>query len=581
MTAVSRVEELSARYVVQREPALVGAFELIATAPSGAAMLRGLVLLLAVQGKLVPQFSQDELAETLLLRLSERRGPIGRAMSGPVATNAPYGLPVGWAWATLGDLVENMGSGWSPACDEGERSNVDRWAVLRTTAVQVMEYRPKEHKVLPSKLAPRPGIEVKGGDILVTRAGPMNRVGISCAVSETPARLMLSDKIVRAHPIGDEMLASFVVLALNAGWSKELIEIAKTGMAASQVNISQADLKAIPVPVCSRAEQHRIVARVEELMKLCDALEQSGRLADEQHARLTSTLFDALAASESAHALVENWQRIAKHFDLLLDRPEAIDSLEQTILQLAVRGLLVAQDSRDEPASELLDRIRAGRRVAAVEGLDKRERSSKEAESIDRAFDVPHGWSWVRLNQIADSRLGKMLDKAKNTGSMRPYLRNTNVQWRRFELDDVKSLRLEPHELDEYRLRYGDLLVCEGGQPGRCAIWRDTEAEMYFQKAIHRVRPLGGVTAEFVELCLEQDAKSGGLDKYFTGATIKHFVGQELKRYVLPLPPVLEQHRIVARVEELRRLCAQLRERLTEARRTQSQLADALVAEVG
>ncbi len=96
-------------------------------------------------------------------------------------------------------------------------------------------------------------------------------------------------------------------------------------------NVSRAVVLALPVPLPPLAEQHRIVARVEELMKLCDALEQSGRLADEQHARLTSTLFDALAASESAYALAENWQRVAEHFDLLLSYPESSDAFEQVI----------------------------------------------------------------------------------------------------------------------------------------------------------------------------------------------------------------------------------------------------------
>ncbi len=173
-----------------------------------------------------------------------------------------------------------MGSGWSPACDEGERSDPSQWAVLRTTAVQTNEYRPREHKVIPSKLSPRPEIEVKDGDILITRAGPMNRVGISCWVENTPPRLMLSDKIVRFHSIADEMLPGFIVLALNAGWTKDQIELAKSGMAASQVNISQANLRGFWIPVCSKAEQTRIVARVESLRRLCADLRQ--RLAARQ-----------------------------------------------------------------------------------------------------------------------------------------------------------------------------------------------------------------------------------------------------------------------------------------------------------
>jgi len=104
------------------------------------------------------------------------------------------------------------------------------------------------------------------------------------------------------------------------------------------------------------AEQSRIVTRVEELMQLCDALEASGQLEAQQHAQLAGTLLGTLTQSETPEALADNWQRIATHFDVLLDRPEVVDALEQTILQLAVRGLLVPQDPTDEPASVLLQK---------------------------------------------------------------------------------------------------------------------------------------------------------------------------------------------------------------------------------
>jgi len=173
-----------------------------------------------------------------------------------------------------------------------------------------------------------------------------------------------------------------------------------------------------------------------------------------------------------------------------------------------------------------------------------------------------------------------MLDKSKNRGLPRPYLRNTNVQWGRFDLGDVKTMNLEESELQEFRLAVGDLLICEGGEPGRCAIWRDDEREMYFQKALHRVRPHAGVSAEYIAIALESDAISGALDEYFTGATIKHFVGQALQRYTFALPPAAEQARIVARVTELRRLCAELRHCLAASQATQSRLAGALVESV-
>ncbi len=275
-------------------------FDLLLDRPEAVDALEQTILQLAVRGLLVPQDPNDEPASVLLERIDTQRRRSQRESSSELAeldpAVAPYELPSQWTWAQLGDLVENMGSGWSPACEDGERIDPTRWAVLRTTAVQVMEYRAHEHKAIPLKFAPRPEIEVQPGDVLVTRAGPMNRVGISCWVDQTPSRLMLSDKIVRFHPVGDELSPAFVVMALNAGWTRELLEAAKTGMAASQVNVSQSDLKSLWIPVCSREEQLRIVTRVEELRRLCTALRQ--RLAARQTTQ--SHLADALVASASA-----------------------------------------------------------------------------------------------------------------------------------------------------------------------------------------------------------------------------------------------------------------------------------------
>ncbi|QPN32998.1 restriction endonuclease subunit S [Diaphorobacter sp. JS3051] len=299
-----------------------------------------------------------------------------------------------------------------------------------------------------------------------------------------------------------------------------------------------------------------------------------------QHAQLVSTLLGTLTASTTPEELAANWQRVAQHFDLLLDRPEAIDALEQTLLQLAVRGLLVPQDPTDEPASTLLQKIRTEKDRLIATGQIKRDKPLPPITDEEKPFELPVGWEWVRLANIADSRLGKMLDKAKNSGRRYPYLRNTNVQWHHIDLDDIKEISLEASELAEYRLMPGDLLICEGGYPGRCAIWRDPDREMYFQKALHRVRPRGGIAVELIAIALESDSRAGNLDKHFTGATIKHFVGQALDRYVLALPPLAEQSRIVTRVTALRRLCANLRQRLAERQSVQARLAEALVQEV-
>lgn len=253
--------------------------------------------------------------------------------------------------------------------------------------------------------------------------------------------------------------------------------------------------------------------------------------------------------------------KLIEGFQLLTTAPDGVARLRELILSLAVQGKLVTQDPMDEPATSLLRQVRAERDRLIGEGKIKRDKPLPEIAHEEKPFALPAGWTWVRMQQIADARLGKMLDKAKNSGKPYPYLRNTNVQWHRFDLEDIKVINLEAHELDEYRLRPGDLLICEGGEPGRCAIWREQQREMYFQKALHRVRPLGGILPEYLALCLEIDAKSLRLEQYFTGATIKHFAGQELSRYCVPLPPLAEQSRIVAKVDEVMRLCDELETR--------------------
>ena len=223
--------------------------------------LRKSILTLAVEGYLVERDISGETVSELL----EKEGIVMETFD-----NAPA-LPEHWALVRLGKITTRMDSGWSPACSP-DSAPPEAWGVLKTTAVQALEYQEHQNKTLPPNLAPRPEHEVMDGDILFTRAGPMNRVGILCVARPTRAKLMISDKIIRFHliPLVDP---DFAALALNAGFSSSVIEGLKSGMAASQVNISQPKLKSVPIPIPPLVEQHRIVAKVDQLMALVDRLE--------------------------------------------------------------------------------------------------------------------------------------------------------------------------------------------------------------------------------------------------------------------------------------------------------------------
>lgn len=153
-------------------------------------------------------------------------------------------------------------------------------------------------------------------------------------------------------------------------------------------------------------------------------------------------------------------------------------------------------------------------------------------------------WGKVKLGDITDSCLGKMLDQQKNRGEFQPYLANVNVRWGAFDLEDLPQMRFEENEQERYGLRYGDLVVCEGGEPGRCAIWKEQVPNMKIQKALHRVRVHDGLDYRYLYYWFLWAGRRGALDQYFTGATIKHMPGQKLKEVVIDKPSIEIQRRI-------------------------------------
>jgi type I restriction enzyme S subunit len=276
------------------------------------------------------------------------------------------------------------------------------------------------------------------------------------------------------------------------------------------------------VPIPPLAEQQRIVAKIEELMPL---VEEYGKAEE----RLTAM------------------------------NAEFPDKLRKSILQQAIQGKLTERDPTEEPASELLNRIRAEKERLIKEGKIKKEKPLPPITEEEMPFEIPDGWEWVRLGDIADLCLGKMLDKTKNKGKLHPYLRNVNVRWGSFDFSDILQMRFEDDEEERYSVRFGDLVVCEGGEPGRCAVWADRQSSFRIQKALHRVRFYKGTNSFFAYRVFEFYAANGYFAERFTGATIKHLPGIVLANILFPLPPLAVQQRIVDRVNELLAVCDELK----------------------
>jgi type I restriction enzyme S subunit len=352
-----------------------------------------------------------------------------------------------------------------------------------------------------------------------------------------------------------------------------------SGTSSSMKNVSREVVLNLPVALAPLAEQSRIVTRVEELMRLCDALESQRQLETAQHTQLLNTLLGTLTNSTSPDELAANWQRVSDHFDLLLDRPQAVDALEQTILQLAVRGLLVPQDPTDEPASVLLQKIWAEKDRLIAAGKIKRDKPLPVITEEEKPFELPQGWTCARFPDLATITGGSTPSKAVAeywTGHI-PWVSPkdmkvaviTDAQDHVSESALQASLSLIPS---------GSLLmVVRGMILAHSFPVAQTAVPVTINQDMKALTPLVPDVLPFLMLiCQGMKPEIIGLVDRSTHGTCK-MESPKIFGMAIPLPPLAEQTRIVTRVTQLRSLCVDLRQRLLARRTAQRQLAETLV----
>ncbi|WP_448677788.1 restriction endonuclease subunit S [Delftia acidovorans] len=552
---------------------LLSNLDLLAIAPGGVARLREFILTLAVQGKLVPQDPADEPASALVQTIRAEKGRLtaeGKSKRDkPLAEikeeEKPFELPVGWDWVRLADVVRVLNG---RAYGKQELLDTGPVRVLRVGNLFTSKHWYYSDLELESEKY------CEEGDLLYAWSasfGPFIWQG---------PRAIFHYHIWKLEPWAPHC---FDVGYFHKFLAEKTAEIKATGHGVSMVHMTKEKMEKIVVPYPPLAEQSRIVTRVEELMRLCDALDAKGKLESTQHAQLVSTLLGSLTSSATPEELADNWQRVAQHFDLLLDRPEAIDALEQTLLQLAVRGLLVPQDPTNETANTLLARIRSEKDHLISEGKIKRDKPLPPISEEEKLFELPVGWEWVRINDLAEVQGGIQKTQLRRPIKLHfPYLRVANVQRDALLLEDMERFELSLEELQRWRLAEGDLLIVEGNgsadEIGRCAVWDGSIDPCVYQNHLIRVRCFQPDCMEFIKLFLNAPSGAEEMKRLaITTSGLYNLSVGKIRNYVVPMPSLAEQSRIVNRVATLRRLCTDLRHRLTAAQATQSHLAQALV----
>ncbi|HGB6505374.1 TPA: restriction endonuclease subunit S, partial [Salmonella enterica subsp. diarizonae serovar 61:z52-z57:-] len=350
----------------------------------------------------------------------------------------------------------------------------------------------------------------------------------------------------------------------------------------AQDGFNKSDIAAKLLPVLSEKEQSKIVVRINDLMSLCDQLEQHSLTSLDVHQQLVETLLTTLTDSQNADELAENWARISEHFDTLFTTEASIDALKQTILQLAVMGKLVPQDPNDEPASELLKRIAQEKAQLMKDGKIKKQKPLPPISDEEKPFELPEGWEWCLFEDVVDIQSG--ITKGRNLANRKlitvPYLRVANVQRGYLDLSEVKEIDIPAEEKDKYHVIKGDLLITEGGDwdtVGRTTVWCH---DWYIANQNHVFK--GRIIGQDIDpYWLETYMNSPYSRDYFASASkqttnLASINKTQLRGCPVAIPSSSEAEKIMLKLNNFNKLCEKLKLQIQSAQQTQLHLADAL-----
>ena len=552
---------------------LLALYERIADAPDAVGRLRRFVLDLAVRGKLVPQDPADEPASELLKRIAKEKARLVKA--GEIKVLKPLTPvswddlsivpPSGWIASRLADLTVCLDYMREPVNGTERDKRIEGKAVedlypyFGATQQQgwIDEYLFDEELVLLGEDG------VPFFDRLRTKA------------------YLISGKTWvnnHAHVFRSIFISNqFVVHYLNA------FDYSGRVVGATRAKLNQAQAVDIPVPLPPLTEQHRIVAKVDELMALCDRLEAARAEREATRDRLAAASLARLNAPDP-EAFTDDARFALNALPALTTRPDQIKQLRQTILNLAVRGKLVPQDPADEPALELLKRITMER--AGPQAVRKARRNGEaDVSSLRADTSLANDWRWTNIEEVALSMRYGTSTKCEYTTPGVPVLRIPNVSGGVVSLDDIKFGPLTEAENRDLALNAGDILMIRSNGSldivGRAAVVPPTAAGMAFAGYLVRLRlSLSNIKPEYVWLALNSTDVRDQIERPIRSAVgLKNVNLTEFGALTFPLPPLAEQHRIVAKVNALMALCDQLEASLTTGDATRRRLLDALLAE--
>ncbi|QEW06709.1 restriction endonuclease subunit S [Nitrincola iocasae] len=548
----------------------------------GIKKLRELILELAVRGQLVPQDPNDEPASVLLERIAAERTQlvkekkVKKTKPLPVITDdeVPYELPFNWRWTRLGEIGNVFnGNSVNARVKEQKYTNVDGIPFIATKDVgygfESLNYNNGTRIPIGE---PKFKIAHKNSVLMCAEGGS---AGKKCGITEND--ICFGNKLF-ANELYSVVSPRYILAVYLTPSFFEQFSSAMTGIIGG---ISASKFVNLLIPLPAEFEQRRIVAKVDELMTLCDQLEQQTEASIDAHATLVETLLTTLTNSADAAELEQNWNRLADHFDTLFTTDHSIDQLKQTILQLAVMGKLVPQNPNDEPAAVLLEKIAAEKAQMVKEKKIKKQKPLPPIGEDEKPFALPEGWACCRFGSIGEIVGGGTPSKSN------PDYWNGDIPWvspKDMKKDFISNTQISVSEkaIEETSVKLipenSLLIVVRGMILAHSFPAAITVAPVTINQDMKAVVFKGFHPDYLLQLMKGMKSDVVGMVDRSSHGTCK-LVSEKLWNMPLAVPPLNEQHRIVAKVDQLMSLCDQLKASLQQAQQTQLNLADALVVQ--
>jgi type I restriction enzyme, S subunit len=562
-------------------------FKYLTASPKNVEQLKKLVLQFAVQGKLTVKWREEnpdvESASILLEKIiSEKRQLIrdkivkeGKKQVPANRKNISHKIPQEWRIPDLDDITQFISDGTHLTPNYVDHGRM----FLSAQNIKPFKFMPDKHKFV-SEDAYQIYIQnrkTEKGDLLLGRVGA--GIGETAVVDQDlDFAIYVSLALVKTFKTltSSQFLAIVFNSPFGVGYAKG--NVSSEGGSAGNFNLGH--IRSLPIPFPPLAEQHAIVSKVESLFSQIDQLHE---LASKKAAitdNSAKALFGKINTITDKQDLHHHWQLLTRNFNTVTQSKEGVNQLRQTILQLAFQGKLTTKwrlENADAiPASTILEEINAEKQQLIKEGKLRKELHVHKIAQNEQLFKIPESWEWDRMGAISQHNSGKTLDSGRNKGTSQNYITTSNLYWGYFKLDNVKSFLISDNELDRCSTVKGDLLICEGGEAGRTAVWEESYS-ICFQNHIHRVRLYGNINPYFVFRYFQKLNFSGEINEYRKGMGISNMSSASLASIPIPIPPIAEQEVIVTNINGLMSLCDELENKIEKRDSYQERIMQAVV----